>query len=184
MVAEDHRSQVILGIDPGFANLGLAIIAHDARSLRMIHAEVFRSHSAPQGTISKGYDDLRRTISLWNRVKCLVSEYHVDSAVLEAPSLPRHARTQYVLGLAYGALYAALVGRRLGVHLVSPRELKRRVTGCPRAPKDAVEDRVRAEILGSGPILDSLPASVRDHAADAAGAVLAYWREPREPREP
>jgi Holliday junction resolvasome RuvABC endonuclease subunit len=172
---------IVLGVDPGFANVGFAILAIsevDGCSATCLHAETFRTKREPGADREK--DNHRRTLEIALRAAELLSEWDATVAVLERPSLPRDGRTKYVLGLAFGALYGAIRASGASVELVHPQDLKATLCGGNRsASKEAVDSACRRLCPSCGGRLDAIRRGERDHASDAIGAVLA-WLEAEE----
>jgi Holliday junction resolvasome RuvABC endonuclease subunit len=167
----------ILGIDPGFANIGVAVLDLDeaAGALTMLHAETVIT-KRDKDCQDRGQDDQRRCAEIGTRIAEIASRWGVSAAVLEAPSLPRDGRTKYVLGLAYGRMWGVLEGLGIETTGLLPQRIKRALTGDRQAGKGEVEEVVRAHVAGCEH-LDGVIKTKRDHPADAAGAVLAWILE-------
>jgi Holliday junction resolvasome RuvABC endonuclease subunit len=173
-----RKHEVILGVDPGFANVGVVVAQlREDDGLRLLHAETVVTER-DRDQKDRAEDDRRRVLEIVEGVMGVVRKYGATLAVLEAPSLPRDGRTKYVLGLAYGAMWGALQADGVEVQELRPQTIKARLTGCRGASKDHVEKVVRAEVAACH-CLDAVVKHRRNHAADAAGTVLAWTWEDR-----
>jgi crossover junction endodeoxyribonuclease RuvC len=153
----------VLGIDPGTAACGYAIVHERDGRLRAL------AHGWWQ-TPARERPELRlRTI--FEGVEELVEEYLPDAVVLEESFVGADARTALSVGQARGAVLvaAALAGVECAEY--APARVKQAVCGYGRAEKAQVQRMVQA-ILG----LTEPPSST--HAADALAVAICHALAP------
>lgn len=164
-----------MGIDPGLANLGLARLELHPDGERVTGLEVVRTQPSPRkAEVLAASDSLRRLGELHRALETWITP-DVVCIASESMSWPRNAGAAVKVAMTWG-LVAALAARHgLPIVLVSPQDLKRRLTGSRTATKEAVQ---RALERRYGAIQWPEPPSIREHAADALGAVVACLDAP------
>jgi len=167
---------IILGIDPGFAALGLARLTVSPVALErdgVDLAVVRTAKSARKAEVLATSDNARRLAELVDAIAPLMDG--VACIAMEAQSWPRHAGSAVKVALAHGAVITMARERRIPLIQVSPQDLKRRVTGSRTASKAEVQAALERRY---GALAWPSPASVREHAADALGAALCALDHP------
>ena len=128
--------------------------------------------SARKRGVLASSDDTRRTRELAAALRPLVDR--ADALAVEAWSQPRHASAAVKMARAWGVL-VTLAGDRPIVE-ASPQAIKLATAGSKTASKEAVVRAVAFTLSGAGRMLADVPRTLREHAADACGAVLASLR--------
>ncbi|MDY0001408.1 MAG: crossover junction endodeoxyribonuclease RuvC [Polyangia bacterium] len=165
---------IILGIDPGFAALGLARLEVNSLVERAEALAVVRTaKSARKAEVLATSDNARRLAELVDAIAPLMEG--VVCIAMEAQSWPRHAGSAVKVALAHGAVIAMARERGIPLVQVSPQDLKRRVTGSRTASKAEVQAALERRF---GPLAWPSPASIVGHAADALGAALCATGHP------
>lgn len=156
----------VLGVDPGLASCGWAVLSVEGRALSLV------AHGCVVTSPDDG-DDITRAVSVASAVGDVARAHEVKRVVSEAW---RHyeqsdATTAHTMGLVVGAL--AMAARACGVEFrEGPRAQEWRVAlGLPRtATKAQCQERVRAA-LGLAKVIKP------QHASDAASlAMVAAMR--------
>lgn len=166
---------IALGIDPGFASLGLAAVELPALSVaatpRVPRCWVERTEpSAKKRDVRASEDLVRRCRELAVALERAIAEWHPAVACAETMSWPRDQKAATRVALAWGIIAAVL--ERHGIPLVqaSPQEVKKALCGRKDASKDdvqlAVENAVEA-------VTWPAQKTLHEHAADAIAVVLA-----------
>ena len=155
------RSRHILGLDPGLARVGYAVVAAESGGLRaltygVIHTKADCEHAARIDQIATAVEEL-------------LVEYSIDEAALEELFFARNVTSALNVAQARGALI--LVLERAGVPIVTcaPSSVKLAVCGNGRASKREVA-RMSARLLG----LQEPPAQA--DAADALAIAITASR--------
>ena len=152
-------SRIILGIDPGVAIVGYAVVEVRGDALRMITCDVIRT--------PKGLPLAHRLRNIYQQLTELVSNYHPQEAAMEELFFGRNVSTAIAVGQARGVALLALANCSLSLAEYTPNEVKLAVTGYGAAKKEQVGEMVR--------ILLHLKAVPRpDDAADAAAIAICH----------
>jgi crossover junction endodeoxyribonuclease RuvC len=134
---------IVLGVDPGLARCGLAVVGTRDRRHHVLLASTL--------TTSSDTDEAARLAAIATAVRDTISQHGPGSVAIERVAWSR----------ATGAVMAAAAGAGLSVEEYGPNEVKQAVTGVGNADKAQVR-RALERIHGLGP----LPAG-----ADTADAV-------------
>lgn len=151
----------ILGIDPGYALVGWAVVDYDqARQYKLVDCGVIST--------DKGLDIYTRLSEIASDIVDLVQEYKPDLAGIETLLFSKNVTTAMKVSESRGVILLEL--HRAGVEIVqvNPMQVKTSVTGYGKAKKTQIQESVRI-LCG----LESIPKP--DDAADAvAVAITAY----------
>lgn len=164
----------ILGIDPGFAALGCAVMEVTAGSERVLQVEVVRTEkSNRKAHVRAAEDQHRRACILAGVLHRLVAEYRVVAFAVEAPSFGRGGNgsgAAFKTGISWGVISTLALLLDLPVVQASPQDVKKALCGRKNASKEDVEGAIERRY----PDL-SWPRAKddREHVADAAGVVVA-----------
>ncbi len=160
---------IALGIDPGFASLGLAAV--DLGNLvRVPRCWVERTEpSAKKRSVRQSEDLVRRCRELSLVLERAIAEWHPAVACAETMSWPRDMKAATRVALAWGVIAAVLERHRIPLVQASPQEVKKALCGSKSASKEdvqaAVEERVEA-------VTWPAQRTLIEHAADAVAVVL------------
>ena len=160
----------LLGIDPGFAALGLARVELVRDGERVAEFGVVRtSKSDRKRAVLASDDNVRRIVELAQAVERWITP---DTIALccESQSWPRSSALCGKLGMAWGVIGTLAARHDLPVLQASPKEIKQAVVGKATASKAEVQGALTARY---GPL--ELPAqrTLHEHCCDALGAVVA-----------
>jgi crossover junction endodeoxyribonuclease RuvC len=160
MVSEANASsRLVLGIDPGTAIVGYAVIASRGDTLSMVACDVI---TTPAHTPLA-----ERLQTIYKRLTELIGVYQPQEAAMEELFFAKNARTAMTVGQARGVAMLALANSGLSIGEYTPKQVKQAVTGYGSASKDQVGEMVR--------ILLRLPSVPRpDDAADAAAIAICH----------
>ena len=138
-MARAANARRILGLDPGLARVGYAVVAAASGGLRaltygVIHTRADCKHAARIDQIATAVEEL-------------LAEYQIDEAALEELFFARNVSSALSVAQARGALM--LVLERAGIPIVTcaPSSVKLAVCGKGRASKQEVA-RMSARLLG------------------------------------
>jgi crossover junction endodeoxyribonuclease RuvC len=152
-------TRVALGIDPGTAIVGYAIVAAQGSELSMIVCDVITTPAhmpLPQ-----------RLQEIYKRLSEIIATYSPGEAAMEELFFAKNARTALTVGQARGVAMLALANGGLSIAEYTPMQVKQAVSGYGSAKKEQVGEMVR--------ILLKLKAIPRpDDAADAAAVAICH----------
>jgi crossover junction endodeoxyribonuclease RuvC len=148
---------VILGLDPGLASTGYAVIERRGSRLAAVAAGAIRTRPAQEHAL--------RLAALHDGVARLLADHAVREAAIEAWFVHPVSRSAMAMAEARGAIMVALARARVPVVEYAPNEVKQAVTGSGRADKAQVRGMV-------GRLAGADPGS--DHAADAMAVAICH----------
>ena len=134
----------VMGIDPGFATTGYAVVERVDGRLRPVSFGAIRtSGSDPQA---------RRLAGLRSSLLDVIREHGPDVAAIERLFFNANVRTAIAVGQASGVALATAAEMGLEVHDYTPPEVKQSVVGVGNASKAQVQAMVAAILsLGAPP---------------------------------
>ncbi|WP_342319851.1 crossover junction endodeoxyribonuclease RuvC [Corynebacterium mayonis] len=155
----------VMGIDPGLTRCGLSIVqAGKGRSIIPVAVGVVRTPSTAE--LSERLVRLSRAVSEW------IDDYQPDVVVMERIFERGNVSTVMHTAHAVGVMVLAAAERDIPVHMYTPSEVKKAISGNGRADKKQMTTMV-TRILGL-----SEPPKPADAADALAIAVCHCWRAP------
>lgn len=151
---------IILGIDPAIRTTGYGVIRVEEGG----RAEILDCGLIVNKPKEPHSECLRR---LLGGMKELIAAFSPDAAAIEEPFMGRNAGTAIILGMARGAIVAALADCGVPVYSYSARSAKRAAVGSGGASKEQVALMMSAQ-LG----IDC--ASIKLDATDALAIALCH----------
>jgi len=150
---------IVLGVDPGVAKVGLAVVQVRDRKATLIWA----------GTIATASDlaEAARLARIADGVAVAVAQHHPDAVALERVAWNRNQVSALQVARATGAIMATVARAGLSVEEYGPNEVKIAVTGMGNADKEQVRVAL-ARIHG----LHDVP--VQPDAVDAVAVALTH----------
>ena len=160
------NQRIVMGIDPGYARLGYAVIAASGNNLSLLACDLI---TTPVGVVlSQRFKQ---------QISALVNEYHPQEAAIEELFFGRNVTTAIAVGHARGVTMLALVNSGISIAEYTPSEVKLAVTGYGAAKKGQVGEMVRLLLH-----LTSIPRP--DDAADAAAIAICHLHTARYQYQP
>lgn len=152
------RGMVVLGVDPGLAATGYAVLAAESGVLRLLECGCVRSRNGQpmEARVGSIYDDLTRVLGEWRPSLAVLEGLYSDYGF---------PRTAILMGHVRGVICLAAHQSGARVVEVSPAEVKSALTGSGRASKEQVQ-RAVTRMLG----LRQAPKS--EHVCDAIALAL------------
>ncbi len=147
----------VLGIDPGTATTGYAVVEEREGRLQLI---AIGTISTPAKTPLPA-----RLQQIYMELRHVVTDYGPDASAVEELFFSRNARTAMAVGHARGVTLLALADAGLKIAEYTPMQIKQAVTGYGNADKHQVQEMVRM-------LLDLADVPQPDDAADAAAVAI------------
>ncbi len=154
-----HGPRITLGIDPGTAIVGYAVVEAHGSTLRMVACNVITTPARMPLS--------QRLQLIYQGLSEIIATYHPQEAAMEELFFAKNARTAMTVGQARGVAMLALANGGLSIAEYTPKQVKQAVTGYGGADKHQVGEMVR--ILLS---LNAVPKP--DDAADAAAVAICH----------
>jgi crossover junction endodeoxyribonuclease RuvC len=153
----------VVGIDPGTAACGYAVVEHRDGRLRAIDHGCWRT--------SSGTPIAERLRAIFEGVGDLIATHRPDAVALEESYVGADARTALSVGQARGAILVACARAGVVSREYPPGQVKSAVCGYGQADKTQVQRMVKT-LLG----LDKAPTP--NHAADALAVAICHALAP------
>jgi crossover junction endodeoxyribonuclease RuvC len=151
------RNGLIVGIDPGLAGTGFALLAAP-------------DHVIACGTVvTTAGREGPRLVAITSHLRRLIAEHQPSEASLEELFMGRNSTSAIGVAQARGAILAVLEECRVPVFEYKPAQVKIVLTGYGKADKNQMERMLAAQV--------KLPAGkLDDHARDAIAIALCHAR--------
>lgn len=149
----------ILGIDPGFARVGWAVIESKNSKVKIQNCGCIKT--------SKSTKSQERLADVYKQICVLIKKYKPDSLAIEELFFTNNAKTAFKVGEARGVIILSGAMQKIPVFSYTPLQIKIAVTGYGKADKLQVGKMVKA-ILG----LKNLPKL--DDTVDAIAVSLTH----------
>ena len=154
----------ILGIDPGYANVGWAVISQRHEHVELVASGVIKTDA--------GTEEMHRYRIIDERLWDILQIYEPNIAVIEGLPPNKHQNKQTEIAGARGVILNAIAfwteyDDEIALIEISPTEVKKLITGKGQASKEKIGEYVKL-LLGLDEPLKP------DHASDAAACALAY----------
>jgi len=154
---------LVLGIDPGIAITGVAIVKEEKGKVSLIFSSSL--------TTPKTLTTPKRLKTLYTGIIDLIQEYHPDVCALESLFWGTNTKTALIVGQARGVVQLALCQNQIPVFEYTPLQVKMALTGYGRADKNQIQQMVKT-IFKLPQILT--PDDVSDAAAIALTHCFSY----------
>lgn len=155
----DDRVGLLLGVDPGLAATGWALLDGESR---VVDCGTVRTPPGPPGP---------RLLTIVTSLNAVVTSQPVTEAALEELFMGRNASSAFAVAQARGAVLMALAAAGVNTFEYKPSQVKAVLTGYGMADK-AQMARMLALQVGLARRLD-------DHAADAVAIAVCHARSRR-----
>ena len=153
----------VLGVDPGTAAIGLAVVEGSAREQNVVWAATVRTPTAIPPA-----ERLRR---LHATVTEVIETHEPVAMALEALMWGQNRQSAMQVARATGVIMLAAAQAGLPVEEYPPLQIKMAVTGVGNAPKDAVRRALRVTGVRGVP--------EEDDAADAGATAVCHLQHSR-----
>ena len=164
---------IILGIDPGYAIVGVGVIEYSGNKFRTI------DYFAVTTDANTPFD--KRLKIIYDSVCEVICKYKPDFMAIEELFFNNNAKTAIAVGEARGVILLAAVNHALEIFEYTPLQVKQAVVGYGRAEKNQIQQMTKALLnLSCLPkpddVADALAIAVC-HAHSYNGALSGYIKE-------
>ena len=163
---------IILGIDPGYAIVGVGVIEYVGNRFRVIDyfAVTTEAHTPFEERLKMIYDGINNVIEM----------YKPDFMAIEELFFNDNAKTAIAVGQARGVILLSAVKHDVEIFEYTPLQVKQAVVGYGRADKKQVQQMTKAllalpEIPKPDDVADALAIAVC-HAHSYNGAMRQYLK--------
>jgi len=129
----------IIGIDPGFERVGIAVLEKEKNGDVLLYSNCFKTLS------SLPFHE--RLALIGEEIKKIVKKYNPDTLAIETLFFNTNQKTAFLVSEARGVvLYEAVLGN-LKIYEYTPLQIKIAITGYGRADKKQINNMVRQLIV-------------------------------------
>jgi crossover junction endodeoxyribonuclease RuvC len=151
--------RIILGIDPGLADLGWGIIRVTGNNFEVLGFDSIKT--SPKATLSL------RLIHIYEQLRSIINTYRPDEVAIEELFFGKNAKTAMTVGQARGVVLILLAQMSYEPSEYKPAEIKNAVAGYGNADKRQMQLMVQKTLK-----LNEIPK--QDDAADALAIALTH----------
>lgn len=155
----------ILGIDPGMAIVGYAMIGIENDNIELLTSGSIQT--------DKKLDDSKRLLEIYNDLSEIVEKYEPDCASVEQLFFFKNQKTIIPVAEARGVILTVLEKYKIPIFSYTPMEVKQVLTGYGRAEKKEVEQMVKLT-------LESANLPKLDDTVDAIAIAICHSRSVRQ----
>ena len=152
-----NNDSIILGIDPGFAITGFAILAKQKNELKVIDYGVIKTLA------SENFD--KRLKKIYIKLNQIIKKYQPQVLAIEDLFFGKNAKTAIKVGQARGVIILCAALNKLKIYDFTPLQIKQAVTTYGRAEKIQIQKMIKMLLN-----LETIP-----HPDDAADALAVAY---------
>ncbi len=150
--------QTILGIDPGYGRVGVAVVEGSRDVWRAVFYTCIETDAASSF--------VERLAEIEQKMYLILEKYEPDAAAVETLFFNKNTKTAMQVSQARGALLHMLHKKGISIVEIGPLEIKQAITGYGRATKPQVQKLLAMR-------LNLSVKKIQDDAADALAAAFA-----------
>jgi len=167
-------SVYVMGVDPGFSSVGVAIVSVCSSWEYVSDVRVIRTKkSGKKKNIRAMDDDFNRSVFIAGQMQSIIEHWRPVAIVAEEFSLVRNASSSAKVGRFWGILAALSLLHKLPVVQVMAVDVKELLCGNRSVSKKDVQGVLLERYSGFGVFMESTPKSLWEHGFDAVGVVVA-----------
>lgn len=154
MISNNNKPQIILGIDPGYDRVGLAILHKQKTTNKVIYLGLIQT--------KKTDDYFVRYQQILTELQEVLTKYKPEIAIIETLFFSKNKKTALRVSEARGLIIAKLLEHKIEVKEISPNQVKLAITGNGGADKQSVSKMLSIQ---TGLNLDKITDDVLDALA-------------------
>jgi crossover junction endodeoxyribonuclease RuvC len=151
---------MILGIDPGLANLGWAVI-------ESVNGNEYKLVECGCVTSKKTENTGKRLNGIYKELEKIIKKFKIEAVAIETLFFAKNVRSAMAVAEVIGTIKVCGERNKLEVFGYTPLQVKMSLVGYGRADKDQVETMVRT-LLGLEKTISP------SHASDAVAVALTH----------
>lgn len=162
-ILQEHMFESVLGVDPGVASLGLAVLTREGADFRIAWWENVRTPADLAEPL--------RLLRLGEAVRAAIADHAPSSVAMERVMWNRNVTSGMQVARASGVILLAAAEAGLEVEEYGPLEVKMAATGSGTAPKEQVRAALARYGIGEVP--------KQPDAADAVAVAYCHMQGAR-----
>jgi len=150
---------IILGIDPGYAIVGVGVIEYVGNKFRCIEYNAI--------TTPAGMPTPQRLKKIYDELSIYIDKYKPDAMAVEELFFNSNQKTAIHVAQARGVIIISAVNKGVPLYEYTPLQIKQAVTGFGRADKKQIQTMVKMMLN-----LNAIPKP--DDAADGLAVAICH----------
>lgn len=126
---------IIIGVDPGYAIVGVGVIEYNGNKFRMLEYTAI--------TTVAGMPTVDRLKKIYDEMTLLIDKYKPDAVAIEELFFNSNQKTAINVAQARGVILVSVRNRNIPIYEYTPLQVKQSVTGYGRADKKQVQNMVK-----------------------------------------
>ncbi len=128
------KSKIILGIDPGYGRVGIAVIKNERGNQTLLHSECFET--------SSDLPHSQRLLLIGEKIKEAIKTYKPDQVAVETLLWSKNKKTALQVAEARGVILLEVARQKIILREFNPNQIKLAVTGYGKSDKKQVIDMI------------------------------------------
>lgn len=120
----------ILGVDPGYGRIGIAILEKEGHKERLVHSECFETDNK--------LPHHRRLVLIANRIEEVINEFEPKKLAIETLLFSKNTKTALKVAESRGVVIMEAAKKGLFVSEFNPNSIKLAVTGYGKSDKKQI----------------------------------------------
>lgn len=134
MSSQMLNKNIILGIDPGYGRVGIAIIEKTNKGEKLIHSECFET--------DKKLPHSQRLLLIGEKIKEIIKKYKPNKVALETLLWSKNVKTAMQVAEARGVILLEAARAKIFICEYNPNQIKLAVTGYGKSDKKQIINMV------------------------------------------
>ncbi len=130
----NNKYRIILGVDPGYGRIGIAIIKKTKIGDNLIHSECFETNPK--------LPHYKRIFDLGERIKNIVEDYKPDELAIETLLWSKNKKTALQVAEARGVIIYQAIIKNLKIKEFNPNQIKLAITGYGKSDKNQIKNMI------------------------------------------
>ncbi len=126
----NKKEQIILGIDPGYGRMGIAIIEKSRGGEKLIYSECFET--------SDKLPHSKRLLLIRDKIEEVCNEFNPEKLAIETLLFSKNVKTALKVAEARGVIIATAARAEVKIFEYNPNQVKLAVTGYGKSDKKQV----------------------------------------------
>ena len=126
---------IIIGVDPGYAIVGIGVIEYNGNRFRPLEYGAI--------TTPAGMPTVDRLKKIYDEMTLLIDKYQPDAVAIEELFFNSNQKTAINVAQARGVILVSVTNRSVPIFEYTPLQVKQSVTGYGRADKGQIQQMVK-----------------------------------------
>ena len=129
------QNNIILGIDPGYGRIGLAVLEKTNRGEKLLHSECFETDSK--------LPHFARLLLIGNKIRETIEKFQPQKVAVETLLWSKNKKTALQVAEARGVILLEAARQNVKLFELNPNQVKLAVTGYGKSDKKQIINMVK-----------------------------------------